>query len=110
MASPPGYPEAPGVPADRLGAVHLCTNPVAGQAASGRRPRRPERAPGRAVAAGLLVADTLRAIGYDDDAIAAAVGVDLAAVEGATPEEALAALERGVPAFARLVENGAPVG
>jgi hypothetical protein len=34
------------------------------------------------LAAGLLVADTVRAIGYDDDAIVPAVGVDLAALEG----------------------------
>jgi hypothetical protein len=36
------------------------------------------------VAAGLLIGDVLRAVGYDDAAIAAAVGVDLAALEDAT--------------------------
>lgn len=36
------------------------------------------------VNAGLVVADTLRAVGWDARVIAAAVGVDLGAVEGAT--------------------------
>jgi hypothetical protein len=35
------------------------------------------------VAAGLLVADTLRAVGWSDAVIAEAVGVDLGVLEGA---------------------------